>query len=149
MKILTVDPGVTTGIAFYDFAKGLIDVPETWMPRGFHDAATQIDWILAHERPDLVVSEKFTITAATTRKSTAGSYEAIQLIGVTHYLAYRYKTPWEEQTPSDAMNFCTDEKLKRLGWYKPGLDHQRDAMRHLILAAVRNHCIDLQTLLPT
>lgn len=149
MKIITIDPGVTTGVAFHDFDLGLIEQPLTWMPRGFEDAAELFDRVMVVEKPDLVVTEKFTINAATTRKSTSGSYEAIQLIGVARYLAHLYEIPHEEQKPVDAMNFCTDEKLRRLGWYKRGLDHQRDAMRHLILAAVRHQAIDLRTLLPT
>ena len=34
-------------------------------------------------------------------------------------------------TPS--MTFATDDKLRRLGWYKPGKGHANDAARHLLL----------------
>jgi hypothetical protein len=38
------------------------------------------------------------------------------------------------QTPSAAKKFVPDSQLKRLGLWKPGQDHARDAIRHMILA---------------
>jgi hypothetical protein len=34
------------------------------------------------------------------------------------------------QSPSDAMNFLTDDRLKALGWWARGQPHSRDALRH-------------------
>jgi hypothetical protein len=37
------------------------------------------------------------------------------------------------QTPSLAKTTVTDKRLKKLGLWVPGRDHERDALRHLVL----------------
>lgn len=159
MKILAVDPGLVTGLAFKDFDEDFFTPPKTLMPEGFVLGAEAIDDALAHEvggdwdrlvhgTPDLIVYERFQITPKTASKTTQGSGTAIELIGVLRYFAYVGGFKLEEQRPSDAMNFASDDKLRRIGWYKPGRDHARDAMRHLLLAAVRHNQVDLTQLLP-
>lgn len=153
MKILAIDPGHTTGIAYKDFSEDadFFTPPFTMMPVGFDTCAYEIACLFENVSawPDLVICEKFQITGLTARKTTGGSNEAIELIGVARYLTKKWNIPFEEQRPADAMSFVTDDKLKRIGWYKPGLDHARDAMRHLLLAACRYDKVDLTKLLPS
>ena len=153
MRILTIDPGLTTGLAYANFEDGSLPVPFTDMPHGFEAAVNAFNDFLDSEMPtyrypDLVVIEKFTINAQTAKKSTAGSNLAIELIGAAKYLAYMINIPVEEQSPADAKNFATDAKLRRIKWHRPGPDHQNDALRHLLLAAVRHQQLDLSLLLP-
>lgn len=118
------------------------------MPKGFDEACAQIEEELTGwKTPDLILLEKFTITVQTARKSTAGSKLDIELCGVVKYLAWKYGIAIREQQPAEAMNFVTDEKLKRLGLYTPGPDHARDATRHLILGAVKVNAFDPRLLL--
>lgn len=145
MRILTIDPGHTTGIAFKDFATS--EAPVTYMPIGLIAAYGHFFSLIANEGPDLIVCEKFTITAGTAKKSRGGSNEAIELIGVARYAAWNHGVNFEEQMPSDAKNFCSDVKLRRLSWYVPGPDHARDALRHLVLAGVRHGVLDPATLI--
>ena len=145
MRILTIDPGHTTGMAFHDFTSS--DKPETLMPVGLGNAYNEFFSFIANNALDLVVCEKFTITSATSKKSRGGSNEAIELIGVARYMAWDHSVSFEEQSPADAKNFCSDEKLRRLGWYVSGLDHARDALRHLVLAGVRHKVLDPSTLI--
>lgn len=157
MRILAVDPGGTTGIAhavFSEYGKLPHEI-KTEMPVGFVAACMRLEDLMDNEpyswdQPlfDLVVAEKFTITAATAKKSTTGSKTDIELCGVVKYLAGRYDIVHEEQSPSEAMNFIDDKKLKRLGYWTPGPDHARDATRHLLLAAVKHHVIDARLFLP-
>lgn len=144
MKILAIDPGGTTGLAWYNFhGYDFYDTrPGTAMPRGFGPAAVQIDMLIAQFDPDLIVVEKFTINASTIQKSREGSNLAIELVGVTRFLAKQSGKPLEEQSPADAKNFVTDEKLRRIGWYVAGPDHARDALRHVLLASVRHGVVN-------
>ena len=144
MRLLAIDPGHTTGIAYKDFSYD--QKPTTYMPVGF-SACTRMISDLMLGFPDLVIVERFTINLATTKKSRGGSNEAIELIGVTRYFCEFYGSEMAQQSPADAKNFCSDEKLKRLGWYVPGPDHARDALRHLVLAAVKCKILDPATLL--
>lgn len=148
MRILAVDPGGTTGVAFKDFCCEPFDqAPGTWMPVGFARAASVLRERIENDKVDLVVCERFTIGSRTVGKSTRGSNEAIELIGVARYLASQANIPFQEQAPVDAKNFVPDSRLKHIGWYKAGPDHQRDAMRHLLLAGVNHKVVELQWLL--
>lgn len=155
MRILAIDPGHTTGIALKDFNEKFFEPPYTSMPVGFFSTVKEIHRLINAYFLDLIVVEKFTINAATAKKTTAGSNEAIEIIGATKFMNFYFNggdlddnIGVEEQKPVDAKNFCTDEKLRRIGWYKPGKDHARDAMRHLLLAAVRHNAVDLAALIP-
>lgn len=154
MRILAIDPGPHTGIAFKSFVKTRNDAPlgkpTVEVPEGFNECAEAIRLNIIACEPDLIVIERFQITAKTAQKTTTGSNVAIELIGVTRYLAECvYGIPLEEQQPVDAMQFATDAKLKRIDWYLPGPDHGRDATRHLLLAAVRRNLFDAALLLPS
>lgn len=147
MKILAIDPGFATGIATGDVKDGKVTNPNTLIVTGFTDTTFEIELLLMKFKPELVVIERFTITAATGKKDTKGSLQAIELIGVTRYLAGIWKVPLELQSPEDAKSFVTDDKLKKIGWYVSGPDHARDASRHLILAAVRHNVLDVKNLI--
>lgn len=146
MRILSIDPGGTTGIAWCDFVPGKLNTPGTSMPQGFGQASEFFSMYIEEFRPELIVIEKFTINARTIKSSREGSNLAIELTGVAKFLAKRSNITVEEQSPADAKNFASDDKLRRIGWYQPGPDHARDAMRHLLLAAVRNQVLDLSIL---
>lgn len=153
MRILTIDPGVSTGIAYANFENGELPTPITDMPRGWDEAVSTfrdyLDWEFSkYQTPNLVVVERFTINSATVSKSRAGSNLAIELIGVVKYLTWLHEIDLEEQAPADAKNFADDKKLRRIKWHRPGPDHQNDALRHLLLAAVRHGQLDLAQLLP-
>lgn len=144
MKIFAIDPGVSTGLAWFDFDEW--DKPATLITRGFREATDYIGSYVDLWKPDLVVCEKFTI-APMKGKTTEGANMAIELIGVSRYFAAEAGIPFEEQRPADAKNFVTDAKLRRIDWYVPGPDHARDALRHLLLAGARHQAFGLETLL--
>lgn len=156
MRILAVDPGGTTGVAYANFEDpNKLPTLKTWMPRGFGDACELLTSLLHFgfgpvkpHHVDLIALEKFTITAQTAKKSTAGSKLDIELCGVVKYLAWQYSFELVEQSPGEAMNFVKDEKLRWLGWYTSGPDHARDATRHLLLAAVTHKQLNPRLLLP-
>ena len=97
---------------------------------------------------DALVIEEFKITAATGKKTRGGSNTAIEIIGALRWIAHARNVAFVMQTPSDALSFMTDAKLKRLGWYVPGPDHARDAARHVALYLVRAAVLAPERLLP-
>ena len=74
--------------------------------------------------------------------------EALEGIGALRFMAYKANVPFELQSPADAKRFSTNAKLERLGWRTPTKGgHADDALRHLLLGAVRHGLIDGEDLL--
>jgi hypothetical protein len=135
MRVLAVDPGGTTGIAFYE------DGFFTSYQRDCYEDA--VDSIVDCVRPpslDALVCEGFHIRG-NTHKLDAGAFsQTTDLIGACRFVASEKGIPFIRQTPAQAKGFATDDKLRTLGWYNPSKGgHQNDAARHLLvyLAGIR------------
>jgi hypothetical protein len=132
MIILAADPGNMTGWSS-------ISLDDHWnadrVNAGQLDADVFCDWLFdVLSDVDLLIYETFTITSQTTRKSPQPV--PIEVIGVMKFLARRRKVQIEGQSPGSAKQFVTDAQLRKLGLWKPGQDHARDAIRHLVLGIV-------------
>lgn len=141
MNVLAVDPGKMTGLARW------IDGEWSAKAEPYDEAMSSVHACLAGGVFELCVFEDFVITGRTLQ--TGGDWKRgkeLEFIGVGRYLAARYGVPFETQTPSDAKSFATDSKLRAMGWWTRGVDHPRDASRHLLLALVRHRAIDLAAL---
>lgn len=147
MKIITIDPGVTTGYGSGAvFAHGEIEC-EFGQNSDQLDFCAWLDAELREERetegqtaPIVVVCEEFRITQATLRKSRQTA--SLELIGVARWLADKWDAQFVLQAPADAKRLGTDARLKALGWWTPGKDHANDAARHMLLYAVRNRLVN-------
>lgn len=139
VRVLALDPGGRTGVALWDSG-------QFWSTHlGTYEAWSFVDAQLNQHHFDLVVSEDFTITAGTAKKSQDGK-KSIESIGVFRFLCAKHTTLFETQLPSEAKNFTTDARLRHLSmWYK-GSDHPRDAARHLVFALSNHGWIDKQSL---
>ena len=126
-SILAIDPGKMTGLAYYraeQFTAAEFDFMET---------AAMIEDLTPH--CDLVVIERFTIGVATGKKNDVNW--PLELIGITRYMTGKSDVPIVFQGPAEAKNFCPDDRLKALGWYKStNGGHANDATRHLVTALV-------------
>lgn len=81
----------------------------------------------------LFISESFHIGEETAKKDQTSMTWPLELLGVGRYLCRLNGIRFVTQSPTQGKSFGTDEKLKRLGWYRPGTeDHHRDATRHLV-----------------
>jgi hypothetical protein len=138
MKILAIDPGKLSGIAWTDTDSYLPTDPgnsflgtDEWTWEQFVETIpTFVGWT------DEVVCESYHITNETLRKSRGENW-SIELIGLTKAECFRAGRLFTLQPPSMAKSFATDEKLKKIGWYSPGRDHRRDATRHLVIYCLR------------
>lgn len=130
--VIAVDPGATVGWA-------IAHLQEHWQPNsiaaGQSTSEDWCDWCEANFTEEcLVIVEKFTITARTAANSQEGSHVTIGVIEIMRHVARRTGATFDDsQTPSAAKRFATDAQLKKIGLWKPGQDHARDAIRHLVL----------------
>lgn len=139
MHVLAVDPGGNTGLATWKDGRWT-----AWAEPAEQALITVHNELHAGEL-DQLISESFIISTATAKKSQDGLV-SIEMIGVMRYLARVYGVKFETQTPSDAKSFATDEKLKAWEWWTRGVDHPRDASRHLMTWLCKQGYIDLTEL---
>ena len=128
MRVISVDPGRTTGYCYATFDKGKLffapfqmvdDVDEFW-------DRLKAFW------PKHIIMEDFQFRKGT-RMSGGLDMFPMQLIGVARLFEMRHPTIklWM-QTPSEGKSFYTDMTLKKLDLYQRGEEHGRDASRHLL-----------------
>ena len=130
--VVWVDPGKMTGVASWDHLTG------TFTSLHVPDLAALGNWIeillLVNDNdPDFKLAlgwERYIITPGNTRHGTA--YWSLEAIGVLRYLALKYHITILPPQTSSMMGTSTDERLKMIGWFKPGMPHANDAARHLM-----------------
>jgi len=141
--ILTLDPGETTGYSVWKPNSKF-----TWSEAPLYEAnqvkTKTIRQAIARETskeqslyslfagfaPDLVVFEDYRVYGWKTEEHAWSSVHTIQLIGYIKSECITRGIPFVIQSAQVAKQFCTDEKLDTWGYYKPGLRHGRDAIRH-------------------
>lgn len=146
-RVLAIDPGKATGLAWMRQEHGKIILEETYEASP-EETINMIRPTLAgwkptsDDQPPLrIVLEKFTINAQTVQKSQEASW-ALRTIGAVEQACRDAEYPllaicW--QKPSEAKTAFSNEKLKTLGlWHRGGAGHALDAIRHgsLYLAKV-------------
>lgn len=143
--VIALDPGLTTGVAF----KAPDREPVALQIAGRLEVYSWVNESIRAEveyqgRPrPIIVVERFTINSNTAQKSQ--QLDPLYIIGTVEYLALLNGCPFRLQSPSQAKSFATDAKLKAAGWWVPGQDHARDALRHLMvfLCLHRKSCPEL------
>lgn len=126
MRVVAVDPGGTTGVASWDDRNPMPSTVqfdnkpmlyawlETW-------SAEQAHYVVEDFRPRPGVRTWVP--------------DSLHIIGYIEGRVpfWHYASTFKLQTPAAAKAFATDDKLRRLGWWVPGQDHARDALRHLLV----------------
>lgn len=131
--ITAVDPGKLTGVATFGFGELQTATLE-------HDVAS--DWYWGWQNlGQVVVCEKFSVTQRTIKQASGQQLWSVEQIGVLRTRCRQQGIPLVFQSPSDAKSFATNEKLKYAFDVLPSSDHERDAMRHLLLYIVRNNLL--------
>jgi len=131
MKVLSLDPGITTGIVIYN------DEVDNYPPWSFKYDQIEDDrnlwciWdILSTVRPEVIVYEKFTYQIR-----DKVELHPVQVIGVIRLYAEQFKVPIFGQFASLVIGpkgFWNDKKIKQIGLWKPGMKHAMDALRHYL-----------------
>lgn len=133
--ILAIDPGLATGMCFFEWERGSEPVLLHSWELDFESFAPPIRWALENYPNTEVVCERFTITAKTAQNSQAPY--SLEEIGVMKQILVDYgrdKDSAHMQTPQDAKNMFDNKKLKKLGyWHRGGAGHALDSIRHGLL----------------
>lgn len=126
MRVIALDPGITTGVAYGTIDDGMMTV-----------YAEQYNWthhqLYAHllERmPDVIVMESFEFR----KGARAGLIlYPVELIGVVKlYEALHPPVAVFMQTAAKGKSYYSDTHLKNGGVYVRGVGHGMDALRHLL-----------------
>ena len=135
MNVIAFDPGRATGVArLYEGEDFSWQMDGGWdgQVNELHDG---IAWgVYSH-----VICESFTVNAGTAKKDPSAYPDVFSLIGTIRYLAWANGAEFHFQTPAEAKSFATNDKLKRLGWYKGAPGHADDASRHLLTFLAKNN----------
>jgi hypothetical protein len=144
--LVCLDPGETTGMAVFrgpDFRLllcGQLDTAE--LGRGVEALQELLRSVLGAQTSGVeagaetgsprtyVVIEDYKVYGWKTEQHTWAELHTPKLIGAFVTLCIMYNLPYSMQMAVQAKQFCTDDKLKAWGLYKPGLRHARDAIRH-------------------
>jgi len=128
--VMWLDPGMTTGLATYGFFSDTFYSCQL----KFHDLGEYLDVQCNWLGEDLHLGWELYL-------NTPGSFGkpdlALEPIGVARYLAVKHGCVLLQPQPSSARKLGSDDKLKRLGWYKPGQRHANDASNHLLSYLLR------------
>lgn len=147
--VLAVDPGKTTGVAFFSWRDGeepeLLETYEVDFWSYAETLRNKFDLVfsmLPEEQNKFtlhVACERFTINAQTVRNSQAPF--SLEKIGVLKQIMLDYGHEIEDlhlQSPADAKAMFDNSKLKKLEyWHRGGEGHALDAIRHGLLYMVR------------
>lgn len=121
MKAVSFDPGITTG-----FSLGILDESCFFVAYEEERLSHRDLWnILQEIQPDHVVCESFEYRNNQHRDNL--ELYSLELIGVVKLYGHEAM-----QNAAKGKGFYKDEKLKKMGLYRPGVGHGRDAVRHLL-----------------
>ena len=129
--IVWLDPGKTTGLAWYDvlidrFGSGQYDSDEL---------AAVLDSLTSVHAGRIAVG--WELYLQTPRSKGTAHYSVGEIAKVKAYCAER-EIPVLKGQPSSARNLqSTVVFLRRLGWYRPGMGHANDAACHLFRHLIR------------
>lgn len=129
MRVIALDPGVTTG-----YAVGVITEQGKMYVVTGQEKWTHLElWGFFEDNlPDVLITERFEFR---NKARTGLELYSRELIGVTHLYHQMYmnlEIPLVEQMPSVIGGFFTDDQLKKDLIYKEGRPHSNDAARHLL-----------------
>ena len=141
MIYVALDPGTTTGVAFYDTGLQEFGALEIHGRHELYDYLGDewglgIGWVKGAPYPDVVIIERWDVRRNTHQLSNQDDPRYI--IGAVEAVCYLQQVTYREQTPAEAKSFGTNDKLRALGWYEGGEGHADDAARHLLVALVKD-----------
>jgi len=137
--MIAVDPGKTTGIAMWDLEVGSAPYTAQLSVDEFFQWVrdTLVDGHLTHT----IVCESFVISQRTV-KGTSQTW-SLEHIGLLKWAAWLRQHDITLQAASAAKHMVPNDRLREVGWYVPGRDHANDALRHMLVHAVRRGVITL------
>jgi hypothetical protein len=138
--IVAVDPGGTTGIAWWKpnapegtSHYGTEQVPACDTEGGLRSLLYHVGVWLAEATPAYLVVERFEFRQEDSQMRSKIDYTAAEVIGALRALVCdRQGVTLVKQGAAQAKGFWTDDKIQKLALWVPGQKHAMDAMRHLL-----------------
>lgn len=130
--LLSLDPGHTTGYAVWKSNLDHVDLIEAGQIKTWEEDLNYNlyqDLITKH-KPQHAVFESYQVYEWKSQDHSWSQVPTIQVIGAIKVINMQHGITYSSQTAQVAKQFCTDERLTDWGYYKPGLKHARDAIRH-------------------
>ena len=142
--IIAVDPGGTTGLAYWSHPDRQTQFKDEPVERKHKDQMLEDigGWSQCLGGSLTVVCETYTITARTAKLSQ--QTDALKIIGVLEFFEHMYGIRLVMQKPADAKRFSTDARLKAADMWMPTTGgHANDAQRHLFMYLVKHGKINI------
>lgn len=128
LRVLTFDPGETTGYAFFE-APELIEAGQ--IPTGsLKIGLPLITDLMNDKKPQAIVVEDYRIYRSKAKIHIGSDLHTARLIGTIETLCAQHNIPLYKQSAAIAKKFCTDEKLHIWNLWQTGKRHANDAIRH-------------------
>lgn len=129
MRVLSFDPGHTTGWAVFD--KGTTNTSHILVARGTIKDWHGVEDLITQYTPDVITYEIFRLYSWKASVKSWDTFLEVEVIGVIRYLAETYKIFIHGQTPADGKHFYDTAKLQKLGLYD-SVTHVNDATGHAL-----------------
>jgi hypothetical protein len=140
--LLCLDPGATTGWCVFE--KGVLTLYGQTPTIEDHDTDPKINWfevihLMTKIHPTHIICENYRIYAHKLERHSFSEVPTLRLIGGFELLCHqgipddegrRPRIPMDYQMAVQAKGFVDDAKLKKWDFWKPGMRHSRDAIRH-------------------
>lgn len=137
--VLWLDPGKVTGHASYVLPDGPFMSGEL----EFQDVGNQLEFMTSSYGQTLTLGwETFIVTP----KSGPDAHYALEVIGVARWLGQKYSVELLPPVPASSRSLAGLQKLKRIGWFKPGKGHANDAAQHLLAWLIKTRQLPTETL---
>jgi hypothetical protein len=126
LKILAIDPGITTGWCkgeIVEHGELVLDPGQTIF------TAKQFYTFLRQVSPARLICESFEFRKGTRQGLVLDS---VKFIGICELYSQQFAIPLDAQKAAQGKGYYTNPKLKQAGLYIPALSHGMDALRHLL-----------------
>jgi hypothetical protein len=134
-RLLSLDPGQTTGWTVWDCIPGNDDVRiahgqlQSWVMK---DGVRNFAGLLDQYNPTFCVYESYHIYDWKLESHSFSDVPTLRIIGGIETQLLQRGIPYTHQSAQVAKTFVTDDRLQQFGYWEKGLKHSRDAHRHAI-----------------
>lgn len=126
MRIVAIDPGVTTGLCFYAPEFETLERVQL----GPEDHYQTLWHILEDFNPDVIICESFQNMSDLRQEDTTKPLEYIGVVKLYNEFVKPCRVGF--QTAAQGKEFWDDDKLKAVALYEKGRPHSNDATRHFL-----------------
>ena len=130
-QVLGIDPGPTPGVVLLLIAGQQVVGVEKYTPEFVEACMLQAN---------LVALERFILGRGNIRNTKYRTAATLAQIDTYRDMAHRHGVRLVEYPAGTVKPWATDDRLRAFGCYVPG-DHDRDAARHALFAAVRSNLL--------